>query len=180
MGRGRPIPVITHGKTSEPDYDVMDNLRKSLNEYGSRVVKTARDNLVKDKVNASGRLSKSLRHWVRETKTQTVVTFGASYPGNRYALFADQGRGAGKMPPIKAIEQWIKEKPLTIQRRGGKKMSVRSLAFVIARKIGEKGTGKPPSEFYTKAIEENEPELEKIGRAFAEDMRVLLRKPLKR
>lgn len=49
------------------------------------------------------------------------------------------GRRAGKQPPIEAIEKWIKAKGLTPI---DEKISTSSLAFLIARKIAEKGTKK--------------------------------------
>ncbi|PZR18852.1 MAG: hypothetical protein DI539_16060 [Flavobacterium psychrophilum] len=49
------------------------------------------------------------------------------------------GRRAGKMPPIKAIEDWIKAKGL---KPVEDKITTSSLAFLIARKIAQEGTNK--------------------------------------
>lgn len=49
------------------------------------------------------------------------------------------GRKAGKMPPIKALESWVKRKGIFNVKS---EAQVRSIAYVIARKIGEKGTNK--------------------------------------
>ena len=46
----------------------------------------------------------------------------------------ETGRKPGKRPPISVVEQWIKDKPIASD------ISTRSLAFLIARKIGEEGS----------------------------------------
>ena len=48
-----------------------------------------------------------------------------------------EGRKPGKQPPSEAIEQWLKEKG--IAARLEKEITVTSLAFLIARKIGREG-----------------------------------------
>lgn len=47
------------------------------------------------------------------------------------------GRPAGKMPPVAAILEWVKNRGL--KPRSG---TVRNLAYAIAKKIGEEGTRK--------------------------------------
>ena len=49
------------------------------------------------------------------------------------------GRRAGKQPPILAIEDWLTTKGI---KPISDKMSISTLAFLIARKIAEKGTKK--------------------------------------
>lgn len=46
------------------------------------------------------------------------------------------GRKPGKFPPIKAIEQWIIDKGITLENN----IKASSLAFLIARKIAKEGT----------------------------------------
>jgi len=71
----------------------------------------------------------------------TAVLKGYTYLG---------GRRAGKQPPIKAIEDWIKAKGLTPVE---KNMSTSTLAFLIARKIAQKGTKKENHlQVYSKVI----------------------------
>lgn len=65
-----------------------------------------------------------------EYKDLTATLKGYTYLG---------GRRPGKMPPIKAIEDWIKAKGL---KSIEDKISTSTLAFLIARKIAEKGTDK--------------------------------------
>lgn len=52
----------------------------------------------------------------------------------KYFTVLETGRKPGKRPPISVVEQWIKDKPIASD------ISTRSLAFLIARKIGEEGS----------------------------------------
>ncbi len=64
------------------------------------------------------------------------------YQPNQGFLFGYEylgGRRAGKMPPLEAIEKWIRAKGLKPLEN---KLSISSMAFLIARKIGRKGTKK--------------------------------------
>jgi len=65
--------------------------------------------------------------------------------GSNYFAQQTAGRAPGKFPPIESIIEWIKVK--NIQKRDN--ISDRSLAFIIARKIAQKGTdiheGKRPA-----------------------------------
>lgn len=57
--------------------------------------------------------------------------------GVDYTWYMQHGRSFGKMPPIKAIEQWIQNKGVFSVE---KKNSVTGLAFAIAKKIAREGT----------------------------------------
>jgi hypothetical protein len=60
---------------------------------------------------------------------------GASLFGYVYLA----GRVAGKQPPTKPIEDWLKNKGITPIES---KMKISTLAYLIARKIGREGTKK--------------------------------------
>jgi hypothetical protein len=57
--------------------------------------------------------------------------------GNDYAQQLETGRLAGKSPPISAITKWINDKGIAGRIEG--KISIKSLAFLIARKISREG-----------------------------------------
>lgn len=80
---------------------------------------------------------KASGRWERELavfyKRMSVALFG-----EHYTYYLVNGRKAGKMPPVKAIKQWIEDKGIASNIKG--KISVSSLAFLIARKIGREGT----------------------------------------
>jgi hypothetical protein len=80
---------------------------------------------------SSGKSAESLKTTVSPTLGQLL---GAAY-------FTQQklGRRPGKFPPIEAIIQWLKDKK-TFNVEGDKGPSLKSLAFLIARKISKQGT----------------------------------------
>ena len=59
-----------------------------------------------------------------------------------YWKYVENGRPAGKQPPISAIEEWIRVKPIIPDSRSGRIPDTRQLAYLISRKIGRDGT--PP------------------------------------
>lgn len=56
-----------------------------------------------------------------------------------YWKYVENGRLAGKQPPIDAIAKWIIVKPIIPRAVRNKVPSVKQLAFLIARSIGEHG-----------------------------------------
>ena len=84
-----------------------------------------------------------------------------------YYYYLEYGRRAGKQPPIEAIEEWIRVKPIIPYAVNGKVPDTRQLAFLIARKIGREGTeGKKP---LTNAMYSDNAEniIQEIKQAFA-------------
>jgi len=78
---------------------------------------------------SSGKWADGLEVVVSENK--------ASIKGYEYTQQLETGRAPGKQPPSQAIEQWIKDKGIASRIEG--KISISSLAFLIARKIGREG-----------------------------------------
>ena len=88
-------------------------------------------------VNASGNLAKSLRCEVLETATGYRLTLYAA----SYALTLEYGRKPGKFPNLLAIQEWLEAKGIVPRPDAkGRPVSTKSLAFMVARKIAEKGT----------------------------------------
>ena len=82
---------------------------------------------------ASGKWASSLE--VEVSGNGSITT--ARLLGEKYTKQLINGREPGKFPPLKAIEQWIKDKGIQGMARN---ISVSSLAFLIARKIAKEGT----------------------------------------
>jgi hypothetical protein len=78
---------------------------------------------------ASGKFAESL-----EVKVNGLT---AQLWGESYAQQLETGRRSGAFPPISAIEQWIKDKGIANRIQG--EISISSLAFLIARKIAQRG-----------------------------------------
>lgn len=118
-----------------------NNLRRTLQDYGWYFITLARKHLEENGTNASGFLSDSMRWDVEiDDDMMTVGVWIADY-----WYYVENGRKAGKMPPLPKIEEWIYIKPVDIRPdERGRTPSVRSLAYLIARKIGREGTSPQP------------------------------------
>ena len=116
-----------------------------------------------------------------------ITIFGSTYTlqiiMEDYWRWVDEGRKPGKMPPVDKIAQWIAHKGIPIRaqvkatplkRKSKKTLSERvrsrqrSVAFLIARSIGKKGTR--PTHFYSDVINEK----------FIADMKADIGKQLKK
>ena len=79
--------------------------------------------------------------------------------GNHYWYFLVNGRKPGKQPPMESILGWLEKKGITAD------IPQRSLAFLIARKIGKLGTdiylGKRPGLALPEIIETREKDFRK-------------------
>lgn len=149
-----------------------------LVKYATRIALDAEKNLRSNKngrdSNASGSLSESI-------KVSPVEYFGSNYSieisMNDYWNWVNDGRGAGKRPPISKIIQWIKDKQLRLDDKGvtkrgykrsgtlisasnkrvkigNKEVSIlEATAYKIAAKIGKFGT--KGTDFLTDAIDDN-------------------------
>lgn len=112
-----------------------DNTQAVLEQYAQQLVAQYRENLTQGKRNASSKLADTVKAEVKVEETVISVELTLQ----DYWYYVDNGRKAGKMPPISKIEEWIK-----VKRPFGKSQkqlpSPRSLAYLIARKIGREGT----------------------------------------
>jgi hypothetical protein len=149
-----------------------------LVKYATRIALDAEKNLRSNKngrdSNASGSLSESIT-------VSPVEFFGNNYSieisMNDYWNWVNDGRGAGKRPPISKIIQWIKDKQLRLDdkgvtkrgykrsgtlisasnkkvKMGNKQVSIlEATAYKIAAKIGKYGT--KGTDFLTDAIDDN-------------------------
>lgn len=79
---------------------------------------------------ASGKWDKEKT--VTTSESGTVVS--AKIEGAPYTRQLQFGRKPGKFPPLAAIEQWINDKGIVPE------IPIRSLAYLIARKIAKEGT----------------------------------------
>lgn len=87
--------------------------------------------------NASGRSVASLR-------VETTPTSGTLW-GNRAFMVMERGRKGGKVPRgfVGIIAQWIVDKGISVShhRGGSRQTQIRSVAYLMARKIRNSGTG---------------------------------------
>lgn len=109
----------------------MATIEQIVNDYFEKQKEEVRRLYYSRGVNASGGFGDSLAVEV-ETAPNKVI---GRLTGAEYSYYADNGRRPGKRPPIDTIEKWINDKQIRLDN-----ISVRSLAFLIARKIGREGT----------------------------------------
>lgn len=112
--------------------------------------------------------SKNQRIPVNSFRTE-VTENEAEVNGKIYAAhyfrYLVLGRGPGKMPPREKIEEWVEKNPdiLAFFKTIFKNITSKSLAYIIARKIGREGTqiyrGERPGIDYLGVLERSMPEL---------------------
>jgi len=119
-----------------------DNLEKYLDYFADKVGNDYKSYLANQNYN------------IANTISTRVELFGNVYSVYMnladYWKYIEYGRPPGKRPPINAILKWIQQKGIT--PRSGKPMSQKSLAFLIARKIGRDGI-KPRPVLFPQIIE---------------------------
>lgn len=95
-----------------------------------------RNQLIDKNINASNTLSNTATTIVEVDGTSLMVSFNLE----DYWKYVEYGRRPGKRPPIDAIEQWIKVKPIIPDPINGRVPTTKQLAFLISRKIRMEGT----------------------------------------
>lgn len=117
-------------------------LKELLEDYGRELIEHYRQTLTDKKINASYELNNSLKYIIN---TQTQGRFEVNLSLLDYWKYIENGRKAGKMPPIDAIERWVEIKPILPRpMSNGKLPTQRQLAYLIARKIGLEGIEPKP------------------------------------
>ena len=136
---------------------IAEEVQKWLDESKAKIIV----NYDRDQMRASGNFAKSLRTDVKET-TGGIIGLMV---GSHYSLFVDNGRGKtnsstkGAITLRESIEQWIKVKGITPTDG----ISVKSLSFLIARKIHREGW-KPKNSYPNGVISSviNQAEIDKL------------------
>lgn len=95
-----------------------------------------RNQLIDKNINASNTLSNTATTIVEVDGTTLSVSFNLE----DYWKYVEYGRRPGKRPPMDAIRNWIKVKPIVPDPINGKIPTTNQLAFLISRKIGMEGT----------------------------------------
>jgi hypothetical protein len=103
-----------------------------LTALGTRITSKLKEDIEKKRVtkygavNASGALRDSVRFEVEKGVLRVYAL--------DYSFYLEKGRKPGKFPPREPIINWIKSKGLSFD------IPINSLAFLIQRKIAQKGT----------------------------------------
>ena len=139
-----------------------------LNSFAQTIV-----NRYKDKISeyASGKLYKTIDYTITSKSDSYLVTINLE----EYWKFIEKGRRPGaKIPPVSAIENWIKIRkiiPRPVALKSGKQRvpTVKQLAYVIARSIARNGIA--PRPFMRESIEDTMKDFKsKLTAAVREDV----------
>lgn len=137
-----------------------------LNDFGKMLVEEYKDSLILNDVNSSDELYNSVVYMVEQNNN----TFEVKLELAHYWKYVENGRKAGKWPPISAIQKWVEIKPvLPRPMDNGKLPTTQQLAFLIARKIGLEGI--KPRPLLQQSVDEVWRVFEEyIAEAFAKDL----------
>jgi len=102
----------------------MNKIKEILEQAANNITDDMKEIIKLNGSMASGALYNTIRANVIESDDTYKITI--SYPF--YGKYVDEGRKAGKMPPIKDILEWTRIKGIP-----------KEAAFPIAKSIGEKG-----------------------------------------
>lgn len=108
-------------------------------------IQAVREDLAQQNINASSKLSKSLKSVVKQKGKWIEISISLE----DYWKYIEYGTRP-HFPPIQAIRKWIDVKPILPRPMKGKLPTKDQLAFLIARKISKVGTR--PKPFLNKTI----------------------------
>lgn len=116
------------------------NLDRALDDFGTRIIDEMQNQLFENNSVASGDLARSITADIISDNEGEKLRVSLLWYGE---LLEDGGpqRRAGRMPPVRPIEGWIKRKKIPVP---AKFKSPKSFAFAIARSIGKKGVIRYP------------------------------------
>ena len=162
---------------------MLKNVQQELNRFAKYVITQSKANLTRGKKNSSKALYNSLDYDLNVSPN----SFSLSFLMEDYGVFQDKGVSGikkkyntpysytNKMPPPSKMDKWIVRKGLKgIRGKDGKFISRKSLQFMIARSIYNKGI--KPSLFFTKPFKKAFTNLNKdIIKAYQLDVEELLK-----
>ena len=115
----------------------LPHVQAVMEEMAIAIRNEYQDNLIRNDRIASGNLLNNIEYEI----TRGDFTYTIYVKMKDYWYYVENGRKAGKWPPIQNILDWIKIKPVLPRPNAeGKLPTPQQLAFLIARKIGEEGT----------------------------------------
>jgi len=115
-----------------------ENLDIALQDFGDRIIDEMQNQLFENKSVNTGDLARSITQNIVTQEDKEILQVSLLWYGE---LLEDGGPGrrAGRMPPIRPIEGWIKRKKIPIPSAF---KSPKSFAFAIAKSIEKKGVKK--------------------------------------
>lgn len=106
-----------------------------LTEYGRKFAEQYKQNLQNSGRKATSNLISSISTRVVVNNTALELWLDLA----DYYYYVENGRSAGKFPPVDKILQWIQAKPILPREINGKLPTEQQLAYLIGRKIANEG-----------------------------------------
>lgn len=125
---------------------------KALNDFGDFIITNYKSQLEAEQM-TNGELYRTISYSVSTVSSGWVISVSLA----DYWKYIENGRRAGaKMPPVSAIENWIKVKqiiPHSMTLKSGKTVvpTIPQLSFLIARSIGQRGI--PPKPLFKNSFD---------------------------
>ena len=116
------------------------NVVQFLNDFGKELADKYKRNLVNDDAIDTSKLLNSIKYIFNNNNT----SFEISMEMAEYWKYVESGRKSGKFPPISAIREWVRVKPVIPRPYNGKLPTENQLAFLISRSISKKGIRPKP------------------------------------
>ena len=117
--------------------DILSEFLATLDEYAQKAEELYNRKVTDKGINASYKLLNSVETVVRRNDDTITVTINLE----DYWYYVENGRKAGRFPPIDKILEWIRVKPvIPYTDSRGRLPTEEQLAFLISRKIAEQGT----------------------------------------
>ena len=115
-----------------------ENTTIALKDFGQRIIDEMQNQLFENRSVNTGDLARSITQNIITQEDKETLQVSLLWYGE---LLEDGGPGrrAGRMPPIRPIEGWIKRKKIPVP---SKFKSPKSFAFAIAKSIEKKGVKK--------------------------------------
>lgn len=91
--------------------------------------------------------------------------YGVVGTNAEYAVYVEEGRKAGTQPPVEALLDWVRRSAkgrqfLSALRSSNRRITARQAAFILARKIGRRGT--QGQQMFEKGLNNSTPSLDAI------------------
>ena len=118
--------------------ETTENTDIALKDFGQRIIDEMQNQLFENKSVNTGDLARSITQNIIEQEGKETLQVSLLWYGE---LLEDGGPGrrAGRMPPIRPIEGWIKRKKIPVPASF---KSPKSFAFAIAKSIEKRGVKK--------------------------------------
>lgn len=141
-----------------------NNLKKSIDNFGKEYVKQLVIELINADKKATGNLIRSIDYKLIEATNEFMVQIMAP----DYLKYVDEGRKAGKLPPVDKIIAWAKVRNL--QPKKPKYKTIEQVGWAVAKGIERNGI--KPTNVIDKSISkllQNKRVIDPIAKAYGND-----------